>query len=125
MHVFEEFWNEHLLISHALQDSHSLRLAKLSTAMKYGLQLSSTARYTNSPCQYTRISKFTHISFFYSLQAKMEPQDIVNLAQTLDIQQDSISAELGPHWWPRRGLGPMPPEDPVLYRLFEVRANYD
>ncbi|KAI0090276.1 cyanate lyase C-terminal domain-containing protein [Irpex rosettiformis] len=55
---------------------------------------------------------------FYG-QAKMEPQDIVNLAQTLDIQQDAISAELGPHWWPRRGLGPMPPEDPVLYRLFE------
>ena len=76
-------------------------------------------------CQYTRILKVTHISSFYSLQAKMEPQDIVNLAQTLDIQQDSISAELGPHWWPRRGLGPMPPEDPVLYRLFEVRAKYD
>lgn len=53
----------------------------------------------------------------------MEPQDIANLAQTLDIQQDAISAELGPHWWPRRGLGPMPPNDPVLYRLFEVRAK--
>ncbi|KAI0686483.1 cyanate lyase C-terminal domain-containing protein [Cytidiella melzeri] len=55
---------------------------------------------------------------FYG-QAKMEPQDIANLARTLDIQQDAISAELGPHWWPRRGLGPMPPTDPTLYRLFE------
>lgn len=50
----------------------------------------------------------------------MNPEDIVKLAQVLDIQQDSLEAELGSHWWPRRGLGPMPPQDPVLYRLFEV-----
>ncbi|KAI0703778.1 Cyanase [Cytidiella melzeri] len=55
---------------------------------------------------------------FYG-QAKMDPQDIVALANTLGIQQEAISAELGPHWWPRRGLGPMPPTDPTLYRLFE------
>jgi len=55
---------------------------------------------------------------FYG-QAKMNPEDITNLAKTLDIEQDAIAAELGSHWWPRRGLGPMPPEDPVLYRLFE------
>ena len=50
----------------------------------------------------------------------MEPKDIEKLAQTLDISKEQIAAEIGPHWWPRRGLGPMPPDDPVLYRLFEV-----
>lgn len=53
----------------------------------------------------------------------MNSEDIVNLARTLEIQQDALEAELGPNWWPRRGLGPMPPSDPVLYRLFEVRAQ--
>ena len=52
----------------------------------------------------------------------MTPQDIANLARILEIQQDAIEAELGTNWWPRRGLGPMPPQDPVLYRLFEVRT---
>ena len=28
--------------------------------------------------------------------------------------------EFGEQWWPDRGLGPMPPTDPVIYRLYEV-----
>lgn len=55
---------------------------------------------------------------FYA-QAKMTPDDITKLSQLLEIQQDLLEAELGAHWWPRRGLGPMPPNDPVLYRLYE------
>jgi hypothetical protein len=52
----------------------------------------------------------------------MTPDDITKLSKLLDIQQDLLEAELGEHWWPRRGLGPMPPNDPVLYRLYEVSA---
>ncbi|KAJ7879364.1 cyanate lyase C-terminal domain-containing protein [Mycena leptocephala] len=29
------------------------------------------------------------------------------------------SAEIGDQWWPSRGLGPIPPTDPVIYRLYE------
>lgn len=52
----------------------------------------------------------------------MTPDDISKVSQLLDIQQDLLDAELGANWWPRRGLGPMPPNDPVLYRLYEVSA---
>lgn len=31
-----------------------------------------------------------------------------------------LIAELGPHWYPNRGIGPIPPTDPVIYRLFEA-----
>ena len=53
----------------------------------------------------------------------MTPKDIAALSSVLEIQQDSLEAELGADWWPRRGLGPMPPSDPVIYRLFEVRLT--
>lgn len=54
-------------------------------------------------------------------QAKLTPKDIAGLSTVLEVQQDSLEADLGTHWWPRRGgLGPMPPTDPVLYRLYEV-----
>lgn len=42
----------------------------------------------------------------------------------LEIEQSSLSTGLGEDWWPRRGLGPMPPTDPVLYRLYEVRIYF-
>jgi cyanate lyase len=35
------------------------------------------------------------------------------------MQSNDLVDQLGPHWWPQRGLGPVPPSDPVLYRLFE------
>jgi hypothetical protein len=39
----------------------------------------------------------------------------------LDIGAEDIKAEIGAHWFPQRSLGPIPPTDPLLYRLFEVR----
>jgi hypothetical protein len=38
----------------------------------------------------------------------------------LSLDVKSLNSEIGPHWWPHRGLGPMPPTDPVIYRLYEV-----
>ena len=52
----------------------------------------------------------------------MTPDDISKVSQLLEVQQDLLESELGANWWPRRGLGPMPPNDPVLYRLYEVSA---
>lgn len=56
----------------------------------------------------------------YPLQAKMSTEEIEALARVLDIPLASIQNELGSHWWPNRGLGPIPPTDPVVYRLYEV-----
>ncbi|THG95728.1 hypothetical protein EW026_g5980 [Hermanssonia centrifuga] len=55
---------------------------------------------------------------FYG-QAKLTPKDIASLSRVLELEQSLLEADLGANWWPRRGLGPMPPNDPVLYRLFE------
>lgn len=57
------------------------------------------------------------------MQAKLTQDDIQGLAKVLELDQTQLEAELGANWFPRRGLGPMPPSDPVLYRLYEVRAR--
>jgi len=58
-------------------------------------------------------------SVFYG-QAKPEPKDIESLSKILDIDLAQFNAEHGDHWWPHRGMvGPMPPTDPVIYRLYE------
>ncbi|KAJ7069594.1 cyanate lyase C-terminal domain-containing protein [Mycena amicta] len=57
-------------------------------------------------------------SAFYG-QAKFTPDDLQKVSAFLGIDHASLDAELGAHWWPNRGLGPMPPTDPVLYRLYE------
>lgn len=57
-----------------------------------------------------------------SFQAKLSQSEIEALARVLGISAVSIESELGSHWWPNRGLGPVPPTDPVIYRLYEVRA---
>ena len=44
------------------------------------------------------------------------------VCQILEINWDESLSKLGSHWWPNRGLGPMPPTDPVIYRLYEVCA---
>jgi len=55
----------------------------------------------------------------------MSPEELEALAKVLDIPTASVQSELGSHWWPNRGaLGPMPPTDPVLYRLYESVLVY-
>lgn len=55
---------------------------------------------------------------FYA-QAKLTTEEIAKLSEVLEVDKTQLTAELGPNWFPRRGLGPMPPTDPVLYRLYE------
>ncbi|THV01064.1 Cyanase [Dendrothele bispora CBS 962.96] len=57
-------------------------------------------------------------SAFYG-QAKFTAEELQKLSQVLGIDQSSLSGALGEHWWPYRGLGPTPPSDPVIYRLYE------
>jgi len=60
---------------------------------------------------------------FYG-QAKPSPQELATLAETLGIEAQSLTSEIGAHWWPTRGLGPSPPTDPVIYRLHEGLLVY-
>ena len=53
----------------------------------------------------------------------MAPEEIEALARVLDLPVANVQSHLGAQWWPNRGLGPMPPTDPVIYRLYEVHAT--
>ncbi|KAM6489162.1 Cyanate lyase C-terminal domain containing protein [Amanita muscaria] len=60
---------------------------------------------------------------FYG-QAKLSEGELRKVSQVLDIPATEALSELGNHWWPNRGLGPMPPRDPVVYRLYESVLVY-
>ncbi|KAF9478841.1 Cyanase [Pholiota conissans] len=45
--------------------------------------------------------------------------ELKSVAELLEVSPITALAALGNHWWPSRGLGPIPPHDPVIYRLFE------
>ncbi|KAJ7581041.1 cyanate lyase C-terminal domain-containing protein [Mycena floridula] len=56
---------------------------------------------------------------FYG-QAKFTPEELQKVSDALGLDTASLQRELGPQWWPNRGnLGPIPPTDPVIYRLYE------
>ncbi|KAH9945205.1 Cyanase [Epithele typhae] len=57
-------------------------------------------------------------ALFYG-QAKATQEELLKLSELLDIPEHSLLSEMGENWFPRRGLGPVPPQDPLLYRLFE------
>ncbi|KAF8485741.1 cyanate lyase C-terminal domain-containing protein [Russula ochroleuca] len=57
-------------------------------------------------------------ALFYG-QAKASEEELRALGAVLQLKPEWLSAELGPRWYPNRGIGPIPPTDPVIYRLFE------
>ncbi|KAI0636264.1 Cyanase [Trametes polyzona] len=57
-------------------------------------------------------------ALFYG-QAKATPEELAKLGELLEVPTSSLTAEIGEGWFPRRGLGPVPPQDPLIYRLFE------
>jgi cyanate lyase len=54
------------------------------------------------------------------MKAKANEEELRALGAALQLSPEWLSAELGPRWYPNRGIGPIPPTDPVIYRLFEV-----
>jgi len=57
-------------------------------------------------------------------KAKATQEELAKLTKYLGIQQASITAQLGENWYPDRGIGPVPPTDPVIYRLYEAVLVY-
>ncbi|SPO22181.1 probable Cyanate hydratase [Ustilago trichophora] len=62
-------------------------------------------------------------AIFYG-QAKPSPSDVAKLSSTLNVQQRYLEEAFGEDFFPHRGLGEFPPQDPVLYRLYEVLLVY-
>ena len=61
-------------------------------------------------------------AIFYG-QAKASAEDIQKLSKFLDIPHESLETQLA--GWPDRGRSvPMPPKEPLIYRLYEIVQNY-
>ncbi|KAI0056322.1 Cyanase [Artomyces pyxidatus] len=57
-------------------------------------------------------------ALFYG-QAKASPEELQAVADAVGISHSFLASEVGAQWFPNRGIGPIPPTDPVIYRLFE------
>jgi cyanate lyase len=61
-------------------------------------------------------------ALFYG-QAQASPEDIEKLSSLLDVSKELLTEQLG--GFPDRGrAGPMPPVEPLIYRLYEIVQNY-
>ena len=73
--------------------------------------------------EYLGRSEVAVAALFYG-QARASPEDVAKLTQLLGISPESnvASQMMG---FPDRGrAGPMPPVEPLIYRLYEVVQNY-
>ncbi|GAK63836.1 cyanase [Moesziomyces antarcticus] len=62
-------------------------------------------------------------AIFYG-QAKPDASDVAKLSAALNLPQRYLDEAFGEDYFPHRGLGDFPPQDPVLYRLYEVLVVY-
>ncbi|KAL2262998.1 hypothetical protein VTK26DRAFT_8664 [Humicola hyalothermophila] len=62
-------------------------------------------------------------AIFYG-QATASPEDVDKLSQLLGIPRDALAAELLGAFPDRGRAGPMPPVEPLIYRLYEIVQNY-
>ncbi|KAH8803253.1 cyanate hydratase [Xylogone sp. PMI_703] len=61
-------------------------------------------------------------ALFYG-QARASPEDVKKLSQILDVPEQTLAAQL--LGFPNRGHSvPMPPTEPLIYRLYEIVQNY-
>ncbi|KAJ3544121.1 hypothetical protein NM208_g3220 [Fusarium decemcellulare] len=61
-------------------------------------------------------------ALFYG-QATASPEDINRLSELLDLPKETLEAQMT--GFPNRGqAGPMPPVEPLIYRLYEIVQNY-
>jgi cyanate lyase len=60
---------------------------------------------------------------FYG-QATASPEDVERLSDLLDVPAEILSAQLTQGFPDRGRAGPMPPVEPLIYRLYEIVQNY-
>lgn len=61
-------------------------------------------------------------ALFYG-QAQASAEDVEKLSQILDVPKEGLATQM--MGFPDRGrAGPMPPVEPLIYRLYEIVQNY-
>ncbi|KAI2629122.1 cyanate hydratase [Hypomontagnella submonticulosa] len=111
--------------------SDQSRIATLDSTPADGLPVYSKALFTAKAVQkltFEDIAKqlgrgeVAVAALFYG-QAQASAEDVEKLSQILNVPKDTLAASmLG---FPDRGrAGPMPPVEPLIYRLYEIVQNY-
>ncbi|CAG8979240.1 hypothetical protein HYALB_00011910 [Hymenoscyphus albidus] len=62
-------------------------------------------------------------ALFYG-QATAFPEDIKTLSSLLKLEESILKSELEQGFPDRGRAGPMPPTEPLIYRLYEIVQNY-
>lgn len=62
-------------------------------------------------------------AIFYG-QAQASPEDVDKLAALLGLPREALAAQLLTGFPDRGRAGPMPPVEPLIYRLYEIVQNY-
>ncbi|KAI7907083.1 cyanate hydratase [Cokeromyces recurvatus] len=63
-------------------------------------------------------------AIFYG-QAKPSDAELIKLSQILNVPTQHLLEEMGAHYFPSRGgLMSIPPQDPTIYRFFEILQVY-
>ncbi|KAM3066653.1 Cyanate hydratase [Clarireedia jacksonii] len=111
--------------------SEQPKIATLDTAIVSRLPTSSQTLFTakaskaltfETIASHLNRSEVAVAAIFYG-QAVASPADISALSQLLEIPEAQLTAELAA--FPNRGnAGPMPPTEPLIYRLYEIVQNY-
>ncbi|RDW88444.1 cyanate hydratase [Coleophoma cylindrospora] len=109
----------------------SSRIVVLDTTMEPHLPASSKTLFTakaskkltfEAIAQELGRSEVAVAALFYG-QAKASPADISKLSSILDVEESVLAEQL--QGFPDRGRsGPMPPTEPLIYRLYEIIQNY-
>ncbi|KAG9235210.1 putative cyanate hydratase [Amylocarpus encephaloides] len=62
-------------------------------------------------------------ALFYG-QSTASPEDIKALSVLLKVPEEQLTSELAQGFPDRGRAGPMPPVEPLIYRLYEIVQNY-
>ncbi|CAK7244008.1 MAG: Cyanate hydratase [Sporothrix thermara] len=62
-------------------------------------------------------------AIFYG-QATASPEDVKILAEVLSLDEATLLQQVGSVFPDRGRAGPMPPVEPLIYRLYEIVQNY-
>lgn len=73
--------------------------------------------------QHLERSEVACAALFYG-QATASAEDVERLSQLLDLPKESLAAQMTTGFPNRGQAGPMPPTEPLIYRLYEIVQNY-
>lgn len=62
-------------------------------------------------------------ALFYG-QATASPEDVDRLSSLLELPKEALTTQLATGFPDRGRAGPMPPVEPLIYRLYEIVQNY-